>query len=123
MSTACSIEQEELILFDMIPLWSAISLTEPSHARALIRALACKDAAHAGGLPPALEQWWRAAVLETRLYAALCQRVRGSVYLHYSAAELARLDEVTRASQLDRTVQRYRQRYREDPSGPLWESE
>jgi|SRR6185295_12330860 len=117
-----SIDQEELILFDMIPLWSAISLMEPAEARALIRALACKDAAHAGGLPPALERWWRAAVAETRLYAALCQRVRGT-YLHFSAAELARLDEATRASQLRRTVQRYRVRYGEEPSGPIWESE
>lgn len=92
--------------------WSAICTQ-------FLRALQVKDMSTDGGLPPFLDNIWHECILNTRLYEALCIKLRGSFIHHTTVSEGDPEEE--RMSRVDQTVINYRKRFREEPESDLWE--
>lgn len=92
---------------------SADSMAWNSVFNEFLRFLSCKDLGTDGGLPPRLDEVWHECILNTRLYTAMCIKLRGCYIHHTTVSEQHDPTEI--ASRVDRTVHAYRKRYREEP--------
>lgn len=98
---------------DDAPTWS-------KKCSEFIRALSVKNLeADGGGLPAELDAMWHEALLNTRLYGALCIYLRGQFIHHETTSE--NNDDDARLSRVDETVLAYRKRYREEPDPRYWD--
>ena len=110
---------------DFAPLWTEVR-RRLGHSEAkmsiltreFVRALSVKDPTESGGLPAQLDAVGHEAMLNTRMYSQLCDRICGHFVHHTTASEMD--DDVIRQSRIDKTVIAYRKRYREEPPAEVW---
>lgn len=98
---------------DDAPTWNA-------KCSEFIRALSVKNLDEDGGLPAELDAMWHEALLNTRLYGALCIYLRGQFIHHETTTSDDNDDNQARLSRVDETVIAYRKRYCEEPDPRYW---